>query len=403
MNVAIVDNKESTVTIQTTGKRKRSSRPKIVLEEDDYINALSIIIKRDFFPELVQLDAENEYLESIAVENADTQRVREATRRLTEIALHNAPTPRYGADSHNPMQSVPSTPYFDSSVPKPQDSTSSYNTDLSLDTFLDQYTSEDNASFREIVDAINEKRQATFDKLYGGDRDTERLITDGKTDQDGKIHRPAAIEGWKFDPRNTLMYFPDNEETSTLTLSRAQPKAIVHSNTRITSMEASNSVSSSPSLSHIEAVINGTPYPRRNVNGDETPRVNGYPMVAASPSPSELGYEAEQRMALENAPSDADVRGFRIPETPRRDLLGLRLSERATKSLNSQKALARNVRLGSTPRRLSTRISSPSMRAEILSPAGQRLLERSGRTLPSSPLTQGSGRRDWSLTPKARK
>src|SRR6266536_1898845 len=62
---------------------KRIKRPSKVLDEDDYTDALSKIIARDFFPGLVETQTQQEYLD--ALESKDKEWIETAGRRLTEV------------------------------------------------------------------------------------------------------------------------------------------------------------------------------------------------------------------------------------------------------------------------------------------------------------------------------
>jgi protein DGCR14 len=69
--------------------------PQTILEEDEYIEALSKIIERDFFPDLARLKRQHAYLD--AVEQNDSERIRTAARELagndTPLAKRRLKTP----------------------------------------------------------------------------------------------------------------------------------------------------------------------------------------------------------------------------------------------------------------------------------------------------------------------
>src|ERR1700733_6986121 len=48
-----------------TAAPERSLNRQVILDEDEYTEALSHIVARDFFPSLVHLDATNEYLDAL--------------------------------------------------------------------------------------------------------------------------------------------------------------------------------------------------------------------------------------------------------------------------------------------------------------------------------------------------
>jgi len=69
-----------------------SSKPKQeILDEDSYTEALSEIIKRDFFPSLLTLEAQNDYVDAWNTNNPEL--IKEATRKLTELTTPTAKTP----------------------------------------------------------------------------------------------------------------------------------------------------------------------------------------------------------------------------------------------------------------------------------------------------------------------
>ncbi|KAG1885783.1 nuclear protein DGCR14 [Suillus subluteus] len=137
----------------------RSLNSQQVLEEDEYTAALSHIIARDFFPSLVHLDATNEYLD--AVSSRDPHLINASVRRLQEV--NSTPATYRG----RPWQTPSATPYGagPSETPlrtprgEPVMKRPRYNTNTSLDNFQARYTSEDNASFTQIMDEENRKRK----------------------------------------------------------------------------------------------------------------------------------------------------------------------------------------------------------------------------------------------------
>ena len=139
---------------KSTPQVERSLNRQVVLEEDEYTEALSHIIARDFFPSLIHLDATNEYLD--ALQARDPHLINASVQRLDEI-------------SSTPLLSTrrriqPLTPYgISSQTPRtndePERKRARYDKDLSLDTFQARYTSEDNSSFTQILDEENRVRK----------------------------------------------------------------------------------------------------------------------------------------------------------------------------------------------------------------------------------------------------
>jgi len=163
----------------------RSLDRQVVLEEDEYTEALSHIIARDFFPSLAHLDATNNYLD--ALKSQDSARIQATIRRMEEIntpvtnrrsgtTLGATPTPYGGRGTYDtPLR----TPYGsdqyrgdDGEGGEPLPKRRKFDTDMSLDNFQAKYTSEDNASFLEILSDENSKRK----EMYGWAYDAQKRV-----------------------------------------------------------------------------------------------------------------------------------------------------------------------------------------------------------------------------------
>ncbi|KAH8120406.1 nuclear protein DGCR14 [Phellopilus nigrolimitatus] len=494
---------ELTSTSQTP--RPESSQPSLyrqaVLEEDEYTEALSHIIARDFFPSLVHLDATNNYLDALRTE--DPQLINASVRQLQDLA-----TPAIGR--YRPQQTPSQTPWATGPSDTPLRTPvggerplkrARYNMDMSLDSFQSKYTSEDNSSFTQILDDENRKRREKYgwawdaqkrveaqrDRMIearerlliepssapgikerlvieapkpaglitqgdgGGDiveEDKEnetqiagdeeeskeeskevvvasKLSTAGDEDNKEQVDvmapkkdtRPAGVDGWKFKTRNAFMFPPDADiapyaaaSSSTAPLTRGDPKAIKHINTRLPEQnETSSSGHSeppSPTRSRIDAAIAGTPYRPRS------PTNNGFLLLPSlpSPTPSELGPSAVKQLmtwgtlnatprilSTSDDPADASssdlpppITPFHLPTPSTRETISHRLSNNAVKSLRVKAALMGGGSSGlgfrtptSTRGRGDGSMPPPSWtprRADSvgsLTPAAKRLLDRS--------------------------
>lgn len=187
-----------------------SLRQQAILTEDEYTSALSSVIKRDFFPDLDRITAENEYL--AAVEVGEPGRMRVALERLvrfdrkaggsaeTKVRAERgrSATPRAASGStrgewddtpiassssrifnptFTPASAAASTPapsHLDQTQDPELTSGIEPDLDLSLAQFQSRYTSEDNASFSQLLDRDNQIRKRKHAHLFARERSSEQ-------------------------------------------------------------------------------------------------------------------------------------------------------------------------------------------------------------------------------------
>lgn len=385
---------------------KRIKRPTKVLDEDTYTDALSHIITRDFFPGLLELETQEDYLN--ALESNDSDWIASAGQRLSEamtpgpdgrrlrgrrgVSMTPTPglfglagaTPRNltGAETPGTVLSTTSKSTAVASTQTPQ-----ADTNMSLNTFQAKYTSEDAESFNKLLDRQNIKKVEKNAWLWSSNKipeprqiayrkQQEKLLTDSQEQEatDGKLRRsisapdlrPAGPDSWRSNPRNALMFRPDGIEDTMQSVqqkveetSRAAPKAVVYDNTRLPLQLSSSADDSpippSPSLSAVKDAIAGRPRlapSEGGYTGAETPRVNGYAFVdSEEPEPepeaaSEQHASAWSRISFDGV--DKTPNPFEIQARSSREDLHHRMVEKVARSKRREK-LQPETAVGRTP------------------------------------------------------
>lgn len=414
---------------------KRIKRPTQALEEEVYEDAISHIIKRDFFPGLAETDSKSEYI--AALDSEDPAWIAEAGQKLRDAATPRSvdraakgdrdgswtpPSGLRGTAADTPQGWTGDTPqHGQSRSPETAKEVAKVDTGMSLGEFQSRYTSEDNESFYKLVDKSNKKRGEKYAWLWAKNKiPTARQVewqeraqqraaakTIEAAENGGKElatveyvdKRKAAPDAWKSKPNNTFMFAPDSIEDSFETIqqraeadSRMGPKEIVYENTRMPPPSLSrNVVPPSPSLSAVRDAIAGRPRLSGSElggseagGGGETPRVNGYAFVDSEepePEPEEVRYDESTRIDL--GPGDATPNPFKIRERGSREALHHRMVDRMNeKHAEKQKDNSK----------------TPAVRGG-LTPAAQRLLGKVGSSTPRARNSLGGS---WELTPKSR-
>ncbi|KAF4120202.1 protein DGCR14 [Geosmithia morbida] len=392
---------------------RKIKRPKKVLDEDSYTDALSRIIARDFFPGLLETETKQEYLD--ALESKDEAWILSAGRRLQSVMTpgrggrsRNTPATKrtLGDAAQTPTTYVGDTPASAApSVRTARDAPPGLDVGMSLSKFQETYTSEDNESFYKLVDKQNQKRADKYAWLWRGNKlpskqmikqkevqdrlaQQGRLIDDGYMKKSGRLaikdssdDRPAKPDHWNSAPRNSLMYGPENMEDGVPTVadrqaqaSRMGPRTIVYENTRIPEPHVPKRPPS-PTASSIRDAVAGRPRAKDLdsgvVGGGETPRVNGYSFVddeddnedATGPSPR-----------IDLGSGDAH-NPFKIQGQRDREMLHERMVERIAKN---NKEASRHGLLGKADKTLVPKFPSSPRVTGNLTPAAQRLLSQLG-------------------------
>ncbi|KAI9995750.1 hypothetical protein PInf_012818 [Phytophthora infestans] len=194
---------------------------KVVLEEDEYVEALGQIIERDFFPDLPKLKKQTELLRD------------EEGLPWTDTTLRAASTSR-GAAS---VRSNANESGWDQLTPMveqyalDEDGHDSTKASMTLNHFVATYTSEDNESFNELQEKAVKDHQRRHHWAFDDDKDKgdpklhlltngtwiskeQRQIADAACAPKGpKDDRPSAPETWTYRARNPLLFPPELDAT----------------------------------------------------------------------------------------------------------------------------------------------------------------------------------------------
>lgn len=431
---------------------KRIKRPATVLDEDTYTEALSQIIARDFFPGLLEAQTKQEYLD--ALESKDKEWIASAGRKLSEIMTPGrqrgrrgvSMTPRAtpaGRPGDTPTGWGGDTPMSVASTSTSAQTTKKNELDvsnLSLSAFQAKYTSEDNESFNQLLDRQNAKRREKYAWLWSGNkipsarqiahrqREAKRLAAQGQNPESKKQlaitsdldARPAKPDAWKSRPENSLMFMPSSIEDTHETIqqraeaaSRAGPKQVVYSNTRLqptADNTEDSAVPRSPSISAIKDAIAGRPRPTESepgYAGGETPRVNGYAFVdedEPEPEPDPADDPSYHlKLLASSTTGDTGPNPFRIQENRRREELHHRMVERVARMKRAEKAARETKtpvpRFPSSPM-LGGLTPGGSSSGKSLTPAAQKLLQKVGSTPRPSVSSSSSLKNMWTPTPR---
>ena len=427
---------------------KKIKRPPKVLDEDDYTDALSNIIARDYFPGLRETQAQQEYLS--ALESNDQSWIAEAASKLREAATPSresqvarqtrdkrfdsahpgqtptrAPDTPLGHDGSETPQPTPSSPTIHPTEPEPP--ALDTNT-LSLSSFQSIYTSEDNASFNDVLDKQNTIRRKKHTYLWTPDQriPSKRLLLHRANEQkhltavasDTAIakaesrelvpmsvgatdSRSAKPEGWKSkSPTNNFMFNASSVDEEGLPTaweqkeanSKAGPRMTIHENTRfpplqyVDDYDETGRPSESPSLNTqiIEARDRG------EYEGGMTPRVNGYSYVdedepEAIP-PVELAGPT-YRDLLAGQTGEAMPNPFKLSASQKREELHHRMVEETNRRKRAKELETKKDGL-MTP-------GVTGKEQGNMTPAARKLMEKLGRTPVRAPMENAGAKEMW--------
>ncbi|KAK1328546.1 hypothetical protein QTO34_012119 [Cnephaeus nilssonii] len=355
------------------------ARKQKVLDEEEYIEmaALTLVLispdrasrqssRGTSFLTWKKLQAQKEYLE--AEENGDLERMRQIAIKFGSALgkMSREPPPPYvtpatfetpevhtgpGVVGHKPQGRGQGLEDGDGEAGEEEEKEPL----PSLDVFLSRYTSEDNASFQEIMEVAKEKSRARHAWLYQAEEEFEKRQKDNlalpSAEHQAIESSQAGVETWKYKAKNSLMYYPEGVPDEEQLFKK--PRQVVHKNTRFLRDPFSQALSRSQLQ---QAAALNAQHKQGKVGPDgkelipqESPRVGGFGFVATpSPAPgvnesplmtwgevenTPVRVEGSETPYVDRTPGPA----FKILEPGRRERLGLKMANEAAAKNRAKK------------------------------------------------------------------
>ncbi|EAT39407.1 AAEL008788-PA [Aedes aegypti] len=343
---------------------KTKKEKKIILNEETYLEEMAKIIQRDFFPDLKKLKAQNEYLDALA--SNDIVKLRQIFSKYnSKSPLIREPSP---ATFETPLPSASLAPDEPPSVRSIASSSSTRSNKSiadkhSLDSFLFNYTSEDNDSFQEIMEAADKKLRQKFAILYDAEGSSrlsldKQLALPSIESQFDKKDKPKELDMWTYKNKNYIMYIPDG-----VALSREEEielankkQEIEHNNTRLKVNPFNENESKQAIVEAAKSQAKCLPekigVDGKLIEASLTPAVRGFSFVKSpSPCPGVTDSPLFTWGEIEGTPFRLDGGdtplhpasagpSFHIAETSKRETIALQLAEKAAEQSRSKKAKA---------------------------------------------------------------
>lgn len=229
--------------------RGRGRGRKKVLDEEEYLAGLGAVIERDFFPDLKRLEQQREWLEALATKDPDI--IAETRRKLArqQNRLPSAksghlvlatPTPLtgggHGASDATPMSTAPRR--SGGGDVGSDDGGAAAVPPMTLDEYVATHTSEDNASFAELLKKDHAAQAKKYWWAFAPDaaQRTQQMrlanhphadvlaAAATKEDREDSALRPALPDTWAHHrTRNALLFTPNLEDS--YETSRVPPSA----------------------------------------------------------------------------------------------------------------------------------------------------------------------------------
>lgn len=295
---------------------QKSSPPQKVLEEEEYLDRMAKIIRRDFFSDT-----------EFPLDNA-SERVSDSYRSSERSSRTLVTTPA----TDRTTTSIRSTT---SSILDRQKACS-----MGLNEYLTKYTSEDNAYFEKLQKKELRRHRAKYPWLYDNKnkhnkevKDQLKLPSDQERTSLDSNRASVKMIDWPYNSKNSLFYSPDAGP------SRSQSTINYHSSKCMNEPIFKTPLPRAPTKPRsMNVFCDKIGIDGKLLNGSETPIINGYSFI---PEPETPKIEEQKYKTLHDR--------FYIPnESPRDELAHRVYQEKVAKVIRTPKSV------GSTPSLLKT-------------------------------------------------
>ncbi|XP_053211617.1 splicing factor ESS-2 homolog [Panonychus citri] len=333
--------RDDNLSLKSCSSSSSSKRKQIVLEEDEFIDALDKIIERDFFPVLSKM---KQQLKSFGGPLDGVHIAGDLTGLISQTpTTFDTPTIgiSYEADRSKEMTMETNEPL------------KKIKTNLSLNAFLAKYTSEDNASFDEIMKEAEKRHRDKYPWLYVKGNDKSLTIGENQSMIEGDNPQNQLTVHYKS--LNSLMFVPDGLKIEDQ-INSTKHTTICHENTRFKSNPFNEQLNGAV-LAEAAAANCKERSGKIGIDGkemvDDVSRVGGYSYLSLTPSPAPgvtntplmtWGMIEGTPYSLESSESpyigSSNTPGtphFKIPDVPERERIGHALAEKINKKNRDKK------------------------------------------------------------------
>lgn len=281
---------------------------KKVVQDDEFVSSLSNIIQKNFFPDLERINAQYDYL--VALEQGDISALRNASERLDKFSQEQQP--QHSELSH----------------------------------YLSNHNTEDNASFEELLKAINEKRMQKRTWIQNqtmkhslsfiqSDKPQYLQISDKSNNKVESKHSGTLSM--------TTMLFPQ-EFPNTNLMNQTRQSNIQYSNTRLTNNTLTSLLKQSDQIEcHYYSILQEyTPSNRTILNNESRHPYDTFVPTTPTIHPTQVsiltwGNIASTPISLKDHIQDTPK--FKIPSTPIREQIAHSLTDKEKQNNSKTKQL----------------------------------------------------------------